>query len=71
MPVPPEMCTCLPICAQLPTVAHVSIIVPWSTYAPMLTNDGISTTSGAMYAPRRTTASGTTRAPPRLNCSAS
>ena len=29
----------------------------------MLTNDGISTTSGATYAPRRTTASGTTRVP--------
>ena len=29
----------------------------------MLTNDGISTTSGATYAPRRTTAGGTTRTP--------
>ena len=31
MPTPPERCTRLPICAQLPTVAHVSTIVPWST----------------------------------------
>ena len=36
MPTPPERCTFLPICAQLPTVAHVSTIVPEPTWAPML-----------------------------------
>ena len=30
------------------TVAQVSTIVPQSTYAPMLTKEGISTTPGAM-----------------------
>ena len=48
IPAPPETCTFLPICAQLPTVAQVSIIVPRSTWAPRLTKHGISTTSGAM-----------------------
>src|SRR5271166_6087272 len=43
MPTPPERCTLVPICAQLPTVAHVSTIVPSPTYAPILMNDGIST----------------------------
>ena len=41
MPTPPERCTFLPICAHEPTVAQVSIIVPSSTYAPMLTYPGI------------------------------
>ena len=36
-PTPPLRCTCLPIWAQLPTVAHVSTIVPSSTYAPIFT----------------------------------
>ncbi len=31
MPTPPERCTFLPICAQEPTVAQVSTIVPLST----------------------------------------
>ena len=31
MPAPPEMCTFLPICAQEPTVAQVSTMVPSST----------------------------------------
>ena len=31
MPAPPEMWTLLPICAQLPTVAQVSTIVPSPT----------------------------------------
>ena len=31
MPVPPEICTFLPICAQEPTVAQVSIMVPSPT----------------------------------------
>ena len=31
MPTPPEMCTFLPICAQEPTVAQVSTIVPSPT----------------------------------------
>ena len=31
----------------------------------MLTNDGISTTPGAMYAPQRAIAPGTTRTPSR------
>ena len=31
MPTPPDRCTFLPICAQLPTVAHVSTIVLLST----------------------------------------
>src|ERR1700734_3961760 len=48
IPTPPERWTFLPICAQDPTVAQVSTIVPSSTYAPMLTNDGIRTAPGAM-----------------------
>jgi hypothetical protein len=31
MPTPPDRCTFLPICAQEPTVAQVSTIVPSST----------------------------------------
>ena len=41
MPTPPARCTFFPICAQLPTVAHVSTIVPSSTYAPIFTKLGI------------------------------
>ena len=37
MPAPPEMWQFLPICAQEPTVAQVSIIAPSSTKAPILT----------------------------------
>ena len=37
IPTPPERWTFLPICAQDPTVAHVSTIVPESTYAPIFT----------------------------------
>ena len=37
-----------PICAQLPTVAQVSIIVPEAMCAPTLTKQGIRMTSGAM-----------------------
>ena len=35
--VPPARCTSAPICAQEPTVAHVSTIVFGPTQAPMLT----------------------------------
>ena len=31
IPTPPERCTFFPICAQLPTVAQVSTMVPSST----------------------------------------
>src|SRR5215467_9422803 len=48
MPTPPDRWTFLPICAQEPTVAHVSTIVPESTNAPMLTKEGMSTAPGAM-----------------------
>ena len=48
MPAPPDRCTLRPICAQEPTVAQVSIMVPDSTRAPRLTKDGISTTPGAI-----------------------
>ena len=48
MPAPPEMWQFLPIWAQEPTVAQVSIMVPRSTWAPRLTKQGISTTPGAM-----------------------
>jgi hypothetical protein len=44
-------------------------MVPSSTYAPMLTNDGISTTFFAIYAPRRATAGGTTRTPAAASAS--
>ena len=37
MPTPPERCTSVPICAQEPTVAQVSTIVPEPTHAPTLT----------------------------------
>ena len=37
IPTPPERCTFAPICAQEPTVAHVSTMVPGPTHAPMLT----------------------------------
>src|SRR5688572_31670734 len=70
MPTPPERCTLRPICAHEPTVAQVSTIVPSSTYAPMLTNDGMSTTLRAMNAPRRATAGGTTRMPASANAPA-
>src|SRR3569623_1971978 len=63
MPTPPERCTFLPICPQEPTVAQVSTMVPLSTYAPIFTYDGSSSTLGAMYAPLRTAAGGTTRTP--------
>src|SRR4029078_9386378 len=59
----PEIWQFLPICAQEPTVAQVSIMVPLSTYAPRLTKDGMSTTPGAMKAERRTTQPGTARKP--------
>ena len=48
MPAPPEMWQFLPIWAQEPTVAQVSIMLPRSTCAPRLTKQGISTTPGAM-----------------------
>ena len=63
MPTPPDRCTFLPIWAHEPTVAQVSTIVPESTYAPTLVNEGISTVPGAMYAPQRAIAPGTTRTP--------
>src|SRR3569832_2550293 len=62
-PTPPDRGTFLPTCAQEPTVAQVSTRSPLSTYAPIFTYDGISTTLGAMYAPLRTAAGGTTRTP--------
>src|SRR5579859_911655 len=65
IPTPPDRCTFLPIWAHEPTVAQVSTIVPESTYAPMLVNEGISTVPGAMYAPQRAIAPGTTRTPSR------
>ena len=55
MPAPPEIWQFLPIWAQEPTVAQVSIMVPLSTRAPTLTKHGMSTTPGAMKAERRTT----------------
>src|SRR6478735_4347897 len=70
MPAPPEMWQFLPICAQEPTVAQVSTMVPEPTYAPRLTKDGISTTPGAMKAERRTTQPGTARKPAFLNFAA-
>ena len=49
-----DRCTRLPICAQEPTSAWLSIIVPSSTYAPTLTYiGGMHTTPGATYAPSR------------------
>src|SRR6056300_246568 len=63
MPTPPDRCTFLPICAQEPTVAHVSTMVPSSTYAPRFTKDGIKTTPGAINADLRTTQIGTARNP--------
>ena len=48
IPTPPDRCTFLPICAQEPTVAQPSTMLPSSTYAPMFTKDGISTTPRAM-----------------------
>src|SRR3546814_7384727 len=56
-----------PICAQEPTVAQVSTMVPRPTYAPMLTYDGIRIAFGAMNEPLRTAAGGTTRAPCSVN----
>src|SRR6202043_1460902 len=46
MPTPPDRWTFLPICAHDPTVAQVSTIVPESTYAPTLVNEGIRTVPG-------------------------
>src|SRR6185503_4135512 len=46
MPTPPDRWQFFPICAHEPTVAQVSTMVLVSTYAPRLTNDGISTTDG-------------------------
>src|SRR3954462_9887270 len=63
IPTPPERWTSVPICAHEPPVAHVSTIVPEPTHAPTLTYDGMSTTPGAMYAPWRAVAGGTTRTP--------
>ena len=37
MPTPPDRCTRAPICAQEPTVAQVSTMLPAPTWAPMLT----------------------------------
>jgi len=37
IPTPPDRCTLRPICAQEPTVAHVSTIVPDPTWLPILT----------------------------------
>src|SRR5690606_11964836 len=51
IPTPPLRCTCLPIWAHEPTVAQVSTMVPSSTYAPILTYDGIIITPLAKYAP--------------------
>ncbi len=70
MPTPPDRCTFLPICAHEPTVAQVSTMVPSSTYAPMFTYEGISTAFLPMNEPRRATAGGTTRKPPRAKSSA-
>ncbi len=43
-----------PICAQLPTSACESIIVPSPTYAPAFTNiGGMHTTSRPMWQPSR------------------
>ena len=63
IPTPPEIWQFFPICAQEPTVLHVSIIVPSSTYAPTLIKLGSSTTPFATYAEWRTTQSGTARNP--------
>src|SRR3546814_14819521 len=63
MPTPPDRWQLAPICAQEPTVAQVSTMVPRPTYAPMLTYDGIRIAFGAMNEPLRTAAGGTTRAP--------
>src|SRR6185312_14491355 len=67
MPTPPDRWQLAPICAQLPTVAQVSTMVLRPTQAPTLTKLGISTTPGAIYADRRTTAPGTARNPASRN----
>src|SRR4051794_28889205 len=67
MPTPPERCTFLPICAQEPTDAQVSTMVPESTKAPRLTNEGISTTPDAIWAEWRTIAEGTALNPALSN----
>src|SRR3546814_14987953 len=67
MPTPPDRWQLAPICAQEPTVAQVSTMVPRPTYAPMLTYDGIRIAFGAMNEPLRTAAGGTTRAPCSVN----
>src|ERR1700750_394477 len=66
-PAPPEIWQCAPTCAQDPTVAQVSIIVPSPTRAPTLTKLGSSTAPLAMKADRRTTAPGTARKPAARN----
>src|SRR3546814_4335106 len=71
MPAPPEMWQCLPTCAQEPIVAQVSTIVPAPMCAPMLTNDGISTTYLPMKLPRRAITPGTTRNPSLRNADSS
>ena len=71
MPAPPERWQCLPTCAQEPTVAQVSTIVPSPTHAPMLTKLGISTTSLPTWQPRRAIAPGTTRTPSLRNFASS
>ena len=63
MPTPPDKCTFFPICAQDPTEAQVSTIVPSPTCAPTLTKDGINTTPRPMKAERRAIAPGTARKP--------
>src|SRR3546814_1370717 len=58
-------------CAQEPIVAQVSTIVPAPMCAPMLTNDGISTTSLPMKLPRRAITPDTTRTPSLRNAARS
>ena len=71
IPAPAEMWQLVPTCAQEPTEAQVSIIVPSPTLAPMFTKLGISTTFLPICAPRRTIAPGTARIPAARNRSAS
>src|SRR6476660_9046215 len=70
-PAPPEIWQCAPTCAQEPTVAQVSIMVPSPTRAPTLTKLGNSTAPLAMKAERRTTAPGTARKPAARNLASS
>jgi hypothetical protein len=49
MPTPPERWPCAPICAQEPTVAQVSTMVPRPTWAPALTKQpGFATPARAV-----------------------